>query len=459
MKHALCIIFFFSFGFHTAEGQNWTANEIGQCPTSKSFDITVADGRNDNVNRLYVTTTAGGLYEWSYIQDQWQMTSTVVEDFIALPSISVGDGRNDGINRLYIVEFKNAGARLREFTRNGNSWSSVTILNQIQSLGVKLGDGRNDGVNRIYVTSIDFGLMEFTYQNGTWSQTSVVGGGMEGVPDIGDAKNDGDPSVYAPAVHVWDSDYENGSFENTALDVDKTWPDALQIAPGRNDGVNRVYANCTGTGGAGRKEYTWNGNGWDIEIVEAASQRGDIHVAQLKSDGKYRVYINTSEYFRGPTGPLDEYEWNGSQWVKTETVMPTGSYATAMMASGIGRNDKVVRMYTPKWTTGGIYEITNKDPYVITTVNNQEILLDEGAISISPNPMIGGEIKIDISDDLSEKLTQVDILQLTGQIVLSSEVTSSSMVLSIENLNMSGFYFLHFITNDGEVIVKKLLKI
>ena len=272
-------------------------------------------------------------------------------------------------------------------------------------------------------------------------------------------KNDGDPSVYAPAKHVWDSDYENGGFDNTPLDADMTWPDALQIAPGRNDGVNRVYANCTGNGGKGRKEYTWNGASWDIEIVEAASQRGDIHVAQLKSDGKYRVYINTSEYFRGPTGPLDEYEWDGSQWVKTETVMPTGTYATAMMATGIGRNDKVVRMYTPKWTTGGIYEITNKDPYVITTVNNKNVLFDEAAISISPNPNSGNEIKIDINEDLSEKLTQVDILQLSGEIVLSSDINSTSTVLSIENLNMSGFYIMHFLTDDDKVIVKKFLKI
>ena len=188
MKHSLCLITFLFVMVFSARGQNWTANEIGQCPTTKSFDIAVADGRNDGVNRLYVTTTAGGLYEWSYNQDQWQMTSTVVEDFIALPSIAVGNGRNDGTNRIYIVEFKNAGARLREFTHNGNSWSSKTIEDQIMSLGVVLGDGRNDGVNRLYVTSIDFGLVEFSYQNGNWSRTSVVDGEMEGAPDIGDAK-------------------------------------------------------------------------------------------------------------------------------------------------------------------------------------------------------------------------------------------------------------------------------
>ena len=387
------------------------------------------------------------------------MTSTIVEDFIALPSIAVGDGRNDGVNRLYVVEFKNAGARLREFTWTGNTWSSVTVKDHIMSLGVVLGDGRNDGTNRLYVTSIGDGLVEFSYQNGNWVSLDVVDGDMEGAPDIGDVKNDGDHSVVAPAIHAWECDYENGSFVNLAMDVDKTWPDALQIAPGRNDGINRVYANCTGNGGKGRKEYTWNGTSWQSEIVESASQRGDIHVAQLKADGKYRVYINTSEYFRGPTGPLDEYEWDGSQWVKTETVMPTGSYATAMMASGVGRNDKVVRMYTPKWTTGGIYEITHTDPYVITTVENQDIEWLGAKIKVSPNPVKDGTIKISTTGDLSENLTSVRILDLDGRIVLTSNISGPTTTVNVEGLNMSGYYMLEFATTDGRIISKKLLKI
>ena len=434
--------------------QNWTAVEIGQCPTDKSYDVVIADVRNDGQNRLYVSTTGGGIYEWTFTNNQWTLTNTLINQVNGLTPIYAGDGRNDGVIRLYFSEFKKTVGRVVELTWNGSSFDRTIIRNDLQSLGIIVGDGRNDGVNRVYATSVDQGLFEFTYTNGQWTEVHVTDRIGEGNPDIGAGKNDGKMRVYSPTSSTSESSFVN-TFGTNDLDVADTWPDALQIAPGRNDGVNRIYSNATGNPG-GRKEFSWNGSSWDVEVIEAHKQRGDIHVARLKKDGLWRVYINNSAGFRTQSGPMNEYEWDGSKWVNNGVIMATSTGATAMMTSGNGRNDKIHRMYTPHWTTGGIYEITFDEPFVEGTSSDKSHS-SEG-VSIYPNPIGGDYLNIKIPGSFELAGSRIEITDFLGSAIYSQGITSQHVRLNIGEMNLPSAFFVMIKSKGEEVIFEKIIR-
>ena len=452
MKHlSLTILCLVSF---ILDAQEWQSMEIGTCPTPNSYDVAIADGRNDGVNRLYVTTSKGGVYEWSYTNGSWQMTETLMNDAAGLVPIYAGDGRNDGVIRIYFGEFSRTG-RIMEASWNGQNFNVQEIAADHQCLGLIIGDARNDGVNRLYTTSVNEGLREWTWR-GQWQISSSWTETGEGNPDIGDAQNDGMPRLYSPSSTTLESSYQNGQFHNSAVDAVNTWPDAMQIARGRNDGINRIYTNATGNMGGGRKEVSWNGSNWDIEIIEPKAHRGDIHVARLKADGKYRVYLTTSKYFKGAAGPLDEYEWDGQKWMKTGVVMSAQSGATAMLTSGDGRNDRVERLYAPHWSTGGIYEISNRNPFVNTTASTSS-LTDAFKLRIYPNPILSSQFTIEaLSENMSFPL-RMDIKDMLGHRLMRQQVYTLPHKVVIDEFWPSAV-IVELYNNQGQSLYRKLVR-
>lgn len=427
-----------------AQKSNWVTREFGPCPTLKTYDIEVADGRNDGTNRIYVSTmgpksgtSTTGVYEWIYSNGSWNYT-TVKSGILALVTLAVGDGRNDGVNRVYFTEFTSTG-RLFEATWANNQWNVVELIpgTKYNSLCVYIGQGRNDGKNRVYLSAPGAGLFEYTYGNGSWTklQISAAAGG-EGVGCIGDTRNDGVNRLCQNGKAPYDITWKGSSYDIDTLTGTTDWPDASFIAPGRNDGVNRVYTNTN----KGRMEYTWNGTGWSAFTVDTTHRRGDYYLAKTKNDGKYHAYTTMSAAGL-PPGPLFEYTWNGSTYSK-DTVVDAISGATAMVTAGIGRNDDTVRLYAPNWAKGTIYEITNKTPLILSSATEsiQNVIQHNFSFSAYPNPT-HSNINVSVSNSKNIAL-ELQLIDAQGKTVYQKLINNSYT----DNINLQnyspGLYFI-----------------
>ena len=458
------IVFLFSLLFSTTIfSQEWKTIEIGQCPTPNSYDLVLADGKNDGKQRIYVTTKDGGVYEWSFENNAWSLNDVVHPGPLDnLMHIAAGDARNDGTVSIYFAEWHQAG-RIFEATWNGSAWQKnvIGVAPEVNT-GVVVGDGRNEGRNRLYVSG-SYGLHEWNWDGNSWNHTPINSAYHEVSGDIGDARNDGVQRVMMNTDCPQELTWAGTSFDQVnLLCPTNTYPDAVQIADGRNDGIQRVYVNTTAGGDTldGRWEYTWVGTGWVSELIEDEEHRGDIHLAKLKSDGKNRVYTTTSDYWAGPADDLVEYEWDGSSWVKTGVVLDAISGATAMLASGNGRNDDTLRMYTPNYVTGGIYEITHVDPYFQGTTSSNDYSKNTD-VNIFPNPSYGEQLNININSTINLGFLNFELVDYLGKIIWQEKLAVNN-----ENLNhtiqcnqcKSGIYFLKINGEKNQLISKKIIR-
>jgi len=214
---------------YTWTGTGWVKTTIFS--GTKFEGIVIGKARaTDNLNRIYCYKNLGitgikKLYEISYENGNWTMQEIplpMIPSGHVIEAVIIGDGRNDGVNRLYIstTQFKTY-----EFRYNGNEWVLESIVSNHIAIGA-LGDGRGDGVNRFYgVTDVD-SLFEITYSNGVWEE-NLIGinpnpdeNGLEGflcepyLFDFGDigpmviAKGGYDDILYAfkynPTTRIWE---------------------------------------------------------------------------------------------------------------------------------------------------------------------------------------------------------------------------------------------------------------
>ena len=138
-------------------GNTWQVEDcgaVGGQPYILYCDMAAGNGRNDGINRIYLTS--GGLYELTYDGGKW--------DYISIASandrgvLTISNGRNDGINRLYTGSSKGVG----EYTYTGFWAKTSNIETDYEVNGLAVGNGRNDGVNRIYVTGNDNHVYEYS---------------------------------------------------------------------------------------------------------------------------------------------------------------------------------------------------------------------------------------------------------------------------------------------------------
>lgn len=449
--------------FTTLTFSAWNVKKIGPCPTINSVEVEVGDARNDNINRVYVGTRAGGIYEWTYDSGQWSVT-TVMTGIINLPSIVIGAVKEDGKNRIYVVDYNDAGA-LTEASWNGSSWDIVKIDSNFASLDIFIGEGRNDNKKRLYVGKghPDDGLYEFSFSDSTnlWTKIQITTIGMEGNGCIGDVRNDGTNRIISNATVLDEFTWGNSSYSKTSsIETTDFWPDPTFLGKARNDQTNRIYANSQ----FGRVEYSYNNGTWEKNIFDATTQRGDIFVARLKNDGKFNIYSTFTAKTWGtpiPKGPLKEYSWNGTSYSESEVVDATTG-ATAMLSAGVGRNDDTVRIYTPLYGTGEIYEITNSSPYIESSakiISTDKTLENKSLRILNVSSLSKNLLSLIYSTNKKENLN-FELFNISGKLVYKNSFSSKGLIkkeLSIPHIG-SGLYFVKLSSSTNIETNKIIIK-
>ncbi len=108
----------------------------------------------------------------------------------------------------------------------------------------------------------------------------------------------------------------------------------LVIAPGRNDGIKRLY-----TSGRYPLEFTWTGTGWDIDTLSIyPCYPYSITAGYGRNDSVCRIY--TGDMSRGN---IKEYSYNGLTW--DSMLVKAGNWRdTRSIKIGNIKNDDTVRV-------------------------------------------------------------------------------------------------------------------
>ncbi|PLX07744.1 MAG: hypothetical protein C0596_09980 [Marinilabiliales bacterium] len=424
--------------------QEWTVEEVGTCPMDKTYGIVLADVHGDEVQRLYVSTRGepsdGAIYEWTYNGSSWELTSTVATGLENLVSLTAGDVKGLGVNKLYAGEWGGAGSRVFEYTWNGTGWDEALVESPGQGvISMIVGDARGDEVQRLYASGYII-HREYTWTGTDWSIVDINSTyGTEGPALIGEAKNDGVIRYYTPGNRIREFSWNGSSYDETAsISGADGWPETVVVQDTRNDGVNRVMTQDYN----GTYEYTWNGSSWDEVNVSARAGRSFLFAAKTKADGKYYIY-NTfcGDVFR-------EYSYNSGTMSYDYTNIDAATGATAIIDVGTGRNDNVVRLYTPGYASGKIYEITNVDPLIVGSTGIESFTDDSNYIRIA---YMTNKLFV-------ENVEQSGVLQvydLNGKQVLNKKTNPGTNTVNLDGYN-SGMYIARFFVN-GKLETKKFI--
>ncbi|MDI6840690.1 MAG: T9SS type A sorting domain-containing protein [bacterium] len=406
---SIAVILIAVFSYASA---GWNRVKIGTCPTAGLEEIEVADGRNDGINRVYVVTRDGGIYEWTYAGGSWSCETVSYIGSETFTPLAVGSGRNDGTNRVYTGEYLYSGDII-EATFSGGEWAREYVQTSIGNvLCVKVGDGRNDGVSRLYVGGQFFGLYEYTRSGSNWSELVINSSIIGGTHDIADGRNDGIKRIYCPDRRgpLYEFSWNGTSYDEAVINLPQQWIVGVSVGQGRNDGINRIYAAVEN---GHLYEVTYAYSGWQVLDITPSGpnkSRYGIRIGKTKSEGKYLLYATQQG------GDLREYSWNGSTY-EDSVVIDAVTGATACLSIGIGRNDDTVRIYATNYSTRAIYEVTNTSPYYAVTEGNwggSSYKLEQNY----PNPFTQmTEIRFQITNGVSKIPVSVRIYDMAGRLV------------------------------------------
>ncbi len=280
---------------YTWTGSSWSQLNMGAVG-QQLINLASGNARNDGIKRLYFSTGSAPPYNSSW---EFSYTGNWVYSSIPSPSgyymgnfgIAIGDGRNDNINRIYIGIYP--GYVLCEYTWTGTGWSYNIIATELsQVMGIVIGDGRNDGINRVYVACRYEGIREYTHSQGSWSLTATIpiSGEVFDI-DLAKAKDNNLNRLYCVTYSgtVYECTFSNSwiieSIGSPGGNLFK-----VKCGYGRNDNKTRVYV----AGSAGFFEYEYPTQVSEEEIkkffVTLFLKNGNINFfAEESSNGKILV--------------------------------------------------------------------------------------------------------------------------------------------------------------------------
>ena len=299
--------------------------------------LAIGPGRNDGHNHLYCAQINGYLTEYSYNSSTGAWEKATIGDLSYTGDwVVVGNGRNDGKNRIYVSQ----NDYLYEISYSNGSWSRVLVAVHPQTprewRDGFIGKGRNDTKYRLYVND-RVNVQELTYSNG-WTISQVSSGWKLGAIEKG--RNDNVIRLYGfgsdqKLYEVYRSGSQwikNSIYTYTPSDGNSN-PiiSGVTVAPGRGDGINRVYA----SGNDGQiYEGSYVNPAWTFVSINSSPPRtclshSRICFGNIRNDGVQRGCTTGAE------GADSSYIYDfkflapGSDWERGGTsfcASPTGGY-------------------------------------------------------------------------------------------------------------------------------------
>ncbi len=342
---------------NAAWGEIWQKKEIG-AGSGRMYSVTIGQGRNDGVMRVYGGNMDNHVYEFTYDVDGWiknDMGNSYYGDGVT--SVTVGSGRYDGVNRVYATEYWNYDITyVDEFTYSASQWNnSPFYFSYDTGWDVALGNARNDGQSRVYVGGgvYDGVIKEFTYTSGKFTETAHITYGttadiIRGIA-VGDGRNDGYERVYGVSFdgNIYEYSYLDKAWVEQKIYVVPAQLRAIAIGYGRNDNVNRLYI---ASEDGHIYELTYQNGSWiKNDLGYGGKRMHGVAIGAGRNDGVMRVYGANED------GHIYEFSYSGGTWQKED--VGTGSSTMWGVTVGDGRNDGVIRVYGAN-EDGYIYEFS-----------------------------------------------------------------------------------------------------
>jgi|GEM_PF-3556798 len=367
MKKIIFLMLFAGEMGNVWSGWEWQVEEV------TTFDhivyaMTVEDGRNDTVNRLYIwcgNDSIGIIKELTYSNGVWQSVN-VCSLSSPIRGMTFAKGRRDDTTRLYVV----ADSTLLEFTYYPDGWkltSSVKYTAQLQ--GLLAGPGRGDDTLRIYCgvptpSAPQPGkIIEFTWEEDKWQITSEFEVWYFNYPvAIAKGRNDDTTRLYCAVLEGSSKHYhgmeewvysENGWKKTSEICEYYVLGFPWMMGDGRSDGIIRIYGTYTDIieNIYGIIEYTYSEGKWKYEVIDDLFSYGCVAVGDGRNDGKNSIFFSNWK-------SLYEYRWEEDHWEFTQINLPEGfifseedlldsktyhTYRNGVI--GRGRNDDTNRVY------------------------------------------------------------------------------------------------------------------
>ena len=195
---------------------------------------------------------------------------------------------------------------------------------------------------------------------------------------------------------------------------------------------------------------TWNGSAWENsgQFTCTYDAKNDL-TKELVQNWNGNAWENSEQYIYtydandNMTSQLNQ-GWNGSNWVNKQ------QYTTTSDANHFEKS--YVFKY---WNSTGI-KVSSGDSsynYYHTVLGINNLMAHEGSITVYPNP---ASTKISITTSAITTKSQLSIMNLSGQQLITRQITEPKTQLDISTLP-SGVYFVR-LTNDRTVETGKFIK-
>jgi len=328
----------------------WTPGDTGNQYLVKVYSSLAGD-ENPYNDTLSIPT----------VSSYWRVRIVDDEGYGAgIGDMEIGSGRNDGLNRLYVSEENWGGAETFEMSYEAGSWIKGGIGWTFQAwYSMIVGPGRNDDTVRIYAGDRANQFYEWTYRYGSWQGGPIYGGGWQFKGEVAPGRNDGYNRVYAAnymnEARTFEFSYGNGAWSVVELPqpTDVLWSQYCGVGPGRNDDTMRVYATIEHHPAAPARifEWTFRNNAWQLDgsFGQASSSYNGLDIGDGRNDGAQRLYVGSSD------GHTYEFTYENGAWVRRDIgSVPEGA---GFVVVGKGRNDNINRVYAGG-RDGYLYEFT-----------------------------------------------------------------------------------------------------
>ncbi|MDI6841089.1 MAG: hypothetical protein QMD71_09660 [bacterium] len=235
---------------------------------------------------------------------------------------------------------------------------------------VTVGEGGDDGTLRVYAGCWNGHVYEFTYSEGSWIKVDVGGGAGQSNMNcivIGTGRNDDTLRLYGACMDnsIYEFTYSDGTWHSVNLGSTFIGIRSITIAPGRNDGVMRLYIGGVAFMGVSIAEAWYQGGVWYLLPLadETHAVVSHLTLGYGHNDDSLRIYASSEV-----RPNIVELTYSGGYWGEPQPVSgQIGSPRMYGVAVGTAHNDGVMYVYGSNWDSH-IYEFLYKVSWVVEDI-------------------------------------------------------------------------------------------